>query len=168
MSTLPKQHEQNVEVSGRPRKNIFEDPAIVEAGKNDPFIRFVSGNWRLLLAGLVAIGFGIVSYGQFTKVAQQKNADATRVLRKVQEAYQEVIDQRDAVSAAEVEQRAATDEKARAEAGERVKKSAENAKQQEDMLLGMLGDLDANPSFSALAGLYRGLDRKSTRLNSSH
>jgi hypothetical protein len=157
VSTLPRQHDQSSEVSGRPRKNIFEDPAIVEAGKNDPFIRFVSANWRLLLVTLVAIGFGIVAYSQFSKAAQQKSADSTRILRQVHEAYQEVLDQRAKLAAAEAGQRVATDDKARAEAAESAKKSAEAAKQQEDRLLSMLSDLEATPSFSAIAGLYRGL-----------
>lgn len=155
--SLPKQDQDSVETYGRPSRNIFEDPAIVEAGKNDPFIRFISQNWRLLLAALIAVGLGIVGYSQMTETALQKRVDATRALRGVQEAYQEIVEQREVRATAEKERQAATDDKTRTEAAERAKKSADNAKQQEERLLAKIVELETVPSFAVFAGLYRGL-----------
>ena len=155
--SLPKRDQESAESSTRARRNIFEDPAIVEAGKNDPFIRFVSANWRLLLAVLVAIGLGIVGYSQVTATTLQKQADGTRVLRGVQQAYQEIIEEREVLVAAQAEERAAKDDKTRAEAAERAKKSSENLQRKEDRLLAKATELETMPSFAPFSSLYRGL-----------
>lgn len=155
--TLPNRNQDTSEASSRARRNIFEDPAIVEAGRNDPFIRFISSNWRLLLVLLVAVGLGIVGYSQVTATTLQKQAEATRALRDMQQAYQEVVEEREVLVTAQADERAAKDDKARAEASERVKKAAETLKLKEDRLLAKASELETNPSFATFSGLYRGL-----------
>ena len=155
--TLPNRNQDASESSSRSRRNIFEDPAIVEAGKNDPFIRFISANWRFLLAVLIAVGLGIVAYSQVTATTLQKQADATRALREMQQAYQEIVEERDVLVTAQADERAAKDDKARAEAAERIKKATETLKMKEDRLLAKATELEAATSFLPFSGLYRGL-----------
>lgn len=155
--TLPNRNQEASDPSSRSRRNIFEDPAIVEAGKNDPFIRFVSANWRLLFAVLIAVGLGIVGYSQVTATTLQKQADATRALREMQQAYQEIAEERDVLVTAQADERAAKDDKARAEAAERAKKATETLKLKEDRLLAKATELETGTSFAPFSALYRGL-----------
>ncbi len=155
--TLPNRNQEASDLSSRSRRNIFEDPAIVEAGKNDPFIRFISANWRLLFAVLIAVGLGIVGYSQVTATTLQKQADATRALREIQQAYQEIAEERDVLVTAQADERAAKDDKARAEASERIKKATETLKLKEDRLLAKATELETGTSFTPFSALYRGL-----------
>ena len=155
--TLPNRNQEASDLSSRSRRNIFEDPAIVEAGKNDPFIRFISANWRLLFAVLIAVGLGIVGYSQVTATTLQKQADATRALREMQQAYQEIAEERDVLVTAQADERAAKDDKARAEASERIKKATETLKLKEDRLLAKATELETDTSFAPFSALYRGL-----------
>lgn len=106
---------------------------------------------------LVAVGLGIVGYSQVTATTLQKQAEATRALRDMQQAYQEVVEEREVLVTAQADERAAKDDKARAEASERVKKAAETLKLKEDRLLAKASELETNPSFATFSGLYRGL-----------
>lgn len=155
--TLPNRNQEASDPSSRSRRNIFEDPAIVEAGKNDPFIRFISANWRLLFAVLIAVGLGIVGYSQVAATTLQKQADATRALREMQQAYQEIAEERDVLVTAQADERAAKDDKARAEAAERAKKATETLKLKEDRLLAKATELETATSFAPFSALYRGL-----------
>ena len=157
MSTLPVQDSSPDEVSGKPRRNIFEDPAIVEAGKNDPFARFIAKNWRFLLVCLCAVGLGMVGYNRWMTTATQKRADATKILREVQEGYRQLVEKQSTLLTLQNEERLAGDEKARASVAEKVKRQSEDVNALRNKLGLMLAGLESPPPFNTLASLYRGL-----------
>ncbi len=157
VATLPMQNETPDEPNNNRRKNIFEDPAIAEAGKDDPFARFVLKYWRLLVTGLIAVGLSIVGYNQFMTTALQKRADATKILHAVQEQYQDIVKKQAAVQTLRADEKAATDDKVRAETAEKITKESEELQKQRDKINLMLVGLESPPPFNTFASLYRGL-----------
>lgn len=153
MATLPVEDQR----TSAGRRNIFEDPAIIEAGRNDPFVRFMSKNWRVLLSLLVAGGLGLIGYSRVTATALQKRADATKILREVQDSYAALVEKSEALRALQEQEKAAGDGQARADAAAKAKKEAEEVARLEAKLGLMLAGLDSPQPFSVLAGLYRGL-----------
>lgn len=141
----------------KPRRNIFEDPAIVEAGKDDPFVQFVAKNWRILIGCLIALGLGMVGYNRFMATALQKRADATKILSEVQEGYRSLVDKQEVLLKTKEEERAAKDDKARTEAADKAKKESEEIGRLRDRLGLMLVGLESPPPFSTYASLYKGL-----------
>jgi len=157
VATLPMQNQTPDESNNNRRQNIFEDPAIAEAGRDDPFAQFVLKHWRLLVTGLVAIGLSIIGYNQFMTTAQQKRADATKILHDVQEEYQGIVKQQAEIETLRVDEKKAADDKARVEIAEKIKKQSEELQKQRDKINLMLVGLESPPPFNTFASLYRGL-----------
>ncbi len=89
MSSLPVQ-DGSSKGSG-PSRNIFEDPAIAAAGRDDPFVQFVSAQWKRILAILCAIGISMVAYNTFNTTRELKKAAATELFGQVREQYESIV-----------------------------------------------------------------------------
>ena len=157
MSTVSMKEQPQVDDAKKARRNIFEDPAIAEAGRNDPFVRFIASNWRTLLTVLIAAALGMIGYNRFTATALQKRADATKILRQIQEGYQSLIEKQDALAKAQESERSAADEAKKTAAAAQVKLEAEEVTRLKDKLGLMVAGLDAPPPFATLSQLYKGL-----------
>lgn len=152
-------------VSNEPRKshsrpsarNIFEDPAISEAAKNDAFVRFVSKHWRSSALTLLAIMAAVIAYQIFMTTALQKRAQATSLLTDIQESYQSLTTQWDARETLQRELEAATDEKVKAEISQKVESARKDLDKAREKIKLMLASLDSSQTFQRLAALYRGL-----------
>lgn len=151
------QDQSSEEAASKTRRNIFEDPAIVEAGKDDPFVQFIAKNWRFLIGCLVAVGLGMVGYSRFTATALQKRADATKILSEVQEEYRSLISKQESLLKLQDEERTAKDDKTRAEAADKAKKEGEEIGRLRDRIGLMLVGLESPPPFGTYTALYRGL-----------
>lgn len=138
-------------------RNIFEDPAISEAAKNDAFVRFVSKHWRSSGLTLLAIVAAIVAYQIFISTALQKRAQATGSLTDIQEAYQALTNQLDEKATLERDLTAATDEKLKAELSQKIEAEKKDLDTSREKINLMISSLDSSQPFQRLAALYRGL-----------
>jgi hypothetical protein len=138
-------------------RSIFEDPAIAEAGKNDPFVRFVQSNWRSLLLLLVAVGFAMVGYNIFSTTALEKRARATTMLIDIQESYRSLSEQQDNLKKLKDARDAASDDEARKRSSEAVDKASKELSDARSKLGLMIDSLDSPHPFDSYATLYRGL-----------
>lgn len=138
-------------------RSIFEDPAIAEAGKNDPFVRFVQRSWRSLLLLLVAVGVAMVGYNIFTKTALEKRARATTVLADIQESYRSLNEQQEKLRKLGDERDEAKDDAAKKSASEALDKASKELSDARGKLGLMIDSLDSPPPFDSYATLYRGL-----------
>ena len=157
MSTLSVQEKSKRAEDSRPNRNIFQDPAIAEAGKNDPFVRFVARNWRIILVALVSIGLSMIAYNRFMATAEQRRADATQLLLDVQGGYQDLIDKQEALATLKSAERVATDPKERIAAADKVKSQTEEIRRLQEKLGHMLVGLDSPSHFGLLGDFYKGL-----------
>lgn len=138
-------------------RNIFEDPAISEAAKNDAFVRFVSKHWRSSGLTLLAIVAAIVAYQIFMSTALQKRAQATGSLTDIQEAYQALTNQLDEKATLERDLTAATDEKVKVELSQKIEAEKKDLDTLREKINLMISSLDSSQPFQRLAALYRGL-----------
>lgn len=138
-------------------RNIFEDPAISEAAKNDAFVRFVSKHWRSSGLTLLAIVAAIVAYQIFMSTALQKRAQATGSLTDIQEAYQALTNQLDEKATLERDLTGATDEKVRVELSQKIEAEKKDLDTSREKINLMISSLDSSQPFQRLAALYRGL-----------
>ncbi len=138
-------------------RSIFEDPAISEAGKNDPFVRFVQRNWRSLILLLVALGVAMVGYNVFTKTALEKRARATTLLADIQESYRSLSEQQERLRKLGDDRDAAKDDAASKSATEAYDIANKELGEAREKLVLMINSLDSPPPFDSYATLYRGL-----------
>lgn len=71
--------------------DIFTDPAIIKAKKDDPFFNYINSNWReiLMMAAILLGGYYVVTRLQ-QSYYQSKVASAD-VLKKAQDSFSEVV-----------------------------------------------------------------------------
>lgn len=140
-----------------PTRNIFEDPAIQEAAKNDAFVRFVVKHWYSLTATAVAIALGMIAYNLFTTTAAKKRADATMLLSEIQEAYGELVSKQEALANFRDQQAAESDATKKQELTARIDEKSKEAAEGRQKLNLMVSALETQKPFDRLAGLYKGL-----------
>lgn len=154
MATAPK-HDQSPNATS-PR-NIFEDPAIAEAAKNDAFVRFVVRHWLSALVTLAVIAGSIIAYDIFTTTAEQKRADATARLGEIQETYQELVTKQGEVASLRTELQKSSDQKAKDETSSKLDSATKEVEQLHVKIGLMIAALDSPKPFDMLASLYKGL-----------
>ncbi len=156
MTTAPIQ-ESNDQQSAKPTKNIFEDPAIQEAAKNDAFVRFVLNNWRSLLALLVAVGVSMIAYTSYTTTSLNKRAAATAQLSEVQASYKALLDMQDDLGKTQAELASTTDQAQKTTLTATLDKKNKEIADSRAKLSLVIDSLDPAPPFGTLGQLYRGL-----------
>ncbi len=157
MTTAPIQEQTETPQRQNRSPNIFEDPAIQEAAKSDPFTRFVVQNWKTVLITLLAVAGIMVSYDFFKTTALQKRANATARLADVQDLYQSLVQAQDAVVDLQSQQAEAADEAKKKELATSIEtktKEIDLTKTKLSLMTDALGDEEP---FSTLARLYKGL-----------
>ncbi len=152
-----------------PTRNIFEDPAIQEAAKNDAFVRFIVKHWVSLTVTAVAIALGMIAYNVFTTTAAKKSADATMLLSEIQEAYGALVSKQEALANLREQQSLESDATKKQELTARVDEKGKEATESRQKLNLMVAALETQKHFDPLVGLYKGLvagrfgDYESTR-----
>lgn len=157
MTTAPIQEPTQPPQNQNRSRNIFEDPAIQDAAKSDPFTRFVVQNWKTVLITLLAVAGIMISYDFFTTTALQKRANATARLSDVQELYQTLVEAQDTLVTLQSDQGAATDEAKKKELTTSIDaktKEIDSAKAKLSLMTDALGE---DEPFATLARLYKGL-----------
>ncbi len=157
MTTAPIQEQPEASPSSNRSRNIFEDPAIQEAAKTDPFTRFIVMHWKTVLLTLAAVAGVMISYNFFKTTALQKRASATARLVDIQEAYRGLVESQEAVVKLQGEQVQAQDDAKKKELAtslETKSKEVDQAKTKLSLMVDALGDEEP---FSSLARLYKGL-----------
>ncbi len=140
-----------------PNRNIFEDPAIQEAAKNDAFVRFIVKHWMSLVVTAVAIALGMIAYNVFTTTAAKKRADATMLLSEVQEVYGELVAKQEALANLREQQGLASDATKKQELTTRIDEKLKEANDGRQKLGLMVAALEGQRPFNRLARLYKGL-----------
>lgn len=138
-------------------RNIFEDPAIQDAAKNDAFVRFMVRHWVSLTVTAVAIALGMIAYNVFTTTAAKKRADATMLLSEIQEAYGALVSKQEALANLREQQSLESDATKKQELTTRVDEKGKEANESRQKLTLMVAALETQKPFDRLAGLYKGL-----------
>jgi hypothetical protein len=154
VATAPK-HDQSPDATSA--RNIFQDPAIAEAAKNDAFVRFVVRHWLSALLTLVVMAGSIIAYDIFTTTAEQKRADATDRLGEIQNTYQELVTKQGEEETLRAELQKAPDQKAKDEAASKLGATNKEVEQLRTKIGLMIEALDSPKPFDTLARLYKGL-----------
>lgn len=139
--------------------NLFEDPAIAQSAKDDPFAKFLSENWRQV-AGTVLVAVLVVwGYNTFRATNEAKRAAASDLFADVRTNYSLYINQSNSLSQSKVELATATDDKKKGELTTRITKLESDTKDQKAKLERMIQALEDNlvEPFPRLAHLYRAL-----------
>ena len=137
--------------------NIFEDPAIKEAARNDLFTRFLMANWRSLLMTVIAIGAGMIAYNVFTTTALQKRARATSLLADIQDSYKGLVDTQEKQQKLKGEEASAKSDDEKKKAAEALVTANKDLDAARAKINLMIESLDSPQPFDKLGGLYRGL-----------
>ncbi len=157
MTTAPIQERSDSPENPAPRRNIFEDPAIQEAARNDAFARFVLKNWRSLLMTLLAVGACVMAYSTYTTTALNKRAAATGRLADIQDSYKALVNLQDDLEKQRSELSAAKDEAQKTTLTASVEKKAKEIEEARGKLSLVIDSLDPSEPFGTLGQLYRGL-----------
>ncbi len=157
MTTAPIQEHSEVPQRTAPRRNIFEDPAIQEAAKNDAFARFVFKNWRSLLMTLVAVGACMIGYTTYTTTALNKRATATARLADIQDSYKALVDMQDDLAKQRSDFASAKDDAQKATLTTSIEKKSKEIGEARGKLSLVIDSLDPSEPFGTLGQLYRGL-----------
>lgn len=135
------------QVAETPR-NIFEDPAIAAAAKNDPFVRFVLKNARIIFIALAAIALAMIAYDRFTTTQQQRKAQLTQDVRDIQKDYEALVGKLDELATLKATEPSAAD---------KVKTVESEVQQIKERGAFKLTALEASGAFPEIARLYSGL-----------
>ncbi len=142
---------ENTPPEGKNSRNIFQDPALSEAAKNDPFARFVAKNWVSILVTLGAIAFIIMAYNRFTVTQEHKRAELTQSVRDIQDNYDLLLERQGELASLKSETKPAADSATKIEA---LTKEVETLKERTTL---KIDALERSGSFVSIAQLYRGL-----------
>ena len=139
-----------------PTKDIFEDPAIAAAAKNDPFSRFVIEHWKRIAGGLVAIALGMVAFNAVSTTREQKRAAATALFGQVREQYQDIVKKNGELVELKgtVAGKSETDKKSAEEKITALEGELNSLREKSKL---MVASLDSPPPFDILGRLYGGL-----------
>ncbi len=132
-------------------RNIFQDPAIEEAARNDPFARFVLKNGVSILVSLGAIAFVILAYNRFTTTQEHKRAELTQSVRDIQDSYSQLVERREEVAKLQFDTKPAPDATGKVQ---EINREMEMIKERTNL---KIDALEKSGSFVAVAQLYRGL-----------
>jgi len=157
VTTAPIQEHSDSSANPAPRRNIFEDPAIQEAARNDAFARFVLKNWRSLLMTLIAVGACVMAYSTYTTTALNKRAAATGRLADIQDSYKALVDLQEDLEKQRSELSTAKDESQKATLTASVDKRTKEIEEAKNKLSLVIDSLDTSEPFGTLGKLYRGL-----------
>ena len=154
MTTAPK-HDQSTTTPAA--RNIFEDPAISEAAKNDAFVRFVVRYWRAGLLTLAVIAGSIIAYDIFTTTAEQKRADATARLSEIQDTYQEIVTKQGEEEGWRTDLQKASDPKAKDDITTKLDATTKEVERLRTKIGSLIDETNSPKPFDILGGLYKGL-----------
>ena len=138
-------------------RNIFEDPAIQQAARDDAFVRFISKHWLTTVFTLAAIALVMIAYNIFTTTAEQKRAQATASLRDIQESYNALVDKQVELQGLERSLSKATNDSEKKEATAKIESASQEVSQSREKVSLMIAALDPSPPFDTLGNLYKGL-----------
>lgn len=136
--------------------NIFEDPAIAAAAKNDPFAQFVAKNWKRIAGVLFAVVLGMIAYNAVRTTQEQKRAVSTALFAQVREQYKEIVGKRQELVKLQAELSTKPDAEKKAVQDKITALETEVGAIREKSKL-MLSSLDSPPPFDLLGRLYGGL-----------
>jgi uncharacterized protein YdbL (DUF1318 family) len=154
VTTAPK-HDQSSNAPAS--RNIFEDPAIAEAAKNDAFVRFVVRHWRSVLLTLAVVAGSIIAYDIVTTTAEQKRANATARLSEIQDTYQELVKKQGEAETLRADLQKASDQKAKDDLTSKLDADTKEVERLHAKVDLLIGDLNSPKPFDILSGLYKGL-----------
>lgn len=157
MTTAPIQQHSDAPTGSAPNRNIFEDPAIQEAARNDAFVRFIVQNWRSLLMTLVAVAACMIGYSTYTTTALNKRAAATARLADIQDSYKALVDLQDDVAKQRSDLTSAKDDAQKATLTASIDKKSKELDEAKNKLGLVIDSLDPAEPFGTLGHLYRGL-----------
>jgi predicted negative regulator of RcsB-dependent stress response len=157
VTTAPIQEHPEVPHRTASGRNIFEDPAIQEAAKNDAFARFVFKNWRSLLMTLVAVGACMIGYSTYTTTALNKRAAATTRLADIQDSYKTLTDMQDDLAKQRSDLASAKEDAQKATLTTAIEKRTKEIEEARGKLSLVIDSLDPSEPFGTLGQLYRGL-----------
>lgn len=151
------QQQSSSQPTSTPNRNLFEDPAIQQAARDDVFVRFMSKHWVSTLSTLVAVALVMIAYNIFTTTADKKRAQATALLRDVQESYNALVEEQVEFQGLERSRAKAASENEKKELGAKVDESSKEVARLREKVSLMVSSLKSPEPFGSLAELYRGL-----------
>jgi hypothetical protein len=137
--------------------SIFEDPAIAEAAKDDPVIRFISRNWKTVIGALVAIALSMVAYNSFKATAAQKRGAATQTLLDIQQGYKAIVQKQQDVATLKKELETETDNEKKEQSQGKIDSTTKELEQLRERTTLIVDSLSSPKPFDVLAQMYRGL-----------
>jgi hypothetical protein len=157
VTTAPIQEHSEVPAGSGTNRNIFEDPAIQDAAKNDAFARFVLKNWRSIVLTLIAVGACMVGYSTYTTTALNKRATATGRLADIQDSYKSLVDSQDELAKKRSDLASAKDDAQKTTLTTDIDKKTKELNEARTKLSLVIDSLDPSEPFGTLGHLYRGL-----------
>ena len=157
MTVSPASQGNSQGVSSDPRRNIFEDPAIAQAAANDPLMRWVLVNWKILVALAAAVILATVAYLRFTAVALEKRTNATKTLNEIQTTYASLVEKEGEVAELRGDLESQSDPKERESRTTKITQGEKEIEQLRDKVVLMADSLVDPKSFGTIASMYKGL-----------
>lgn len=139
--------------------SLFEDPAIAQAATEDPFVRYMSKNWRKVLTTVIVLALGWYGYTSFLATQQNKQAALSQLASSVRDAYQVFATDEAAYRKAKSELDKNKDEAKKAELTKKLEEAEAtktSSKEKVTRIIQALGDADTRP-YPQVVGLYKGL-----------
>ena len=155
MTVSPASQGNSQGVSSDPRRNIFEDPAIAQAAANDPLMRWVLANWKILVALAAAVILGSGAYLRFTAVALEKRTSATKTLNEIQAAYASLVEKEGEIADIRGDLESQTGE--RESRATKIAQGEKEIEQLRDKVVLMADSLVDPRPFGTIALMYKGL-----------
>jgi|GEM_PF-1728951 len=140
-----------------PTRNIFEDPAIAEAAKDDPVVRFISQNWKTIVGVLVAVALSMIAYNGFQTTAEQKRAVATQTFLEIQSAYRSIVEKQRDLGGFRGELINEKDAKKKGELEQKIAEADKELQQLRERTSLVIAALNSPKPFDMLSQMYRGL-----------
>jgi hypothetical protein len=138
-------------------RNIFEDPAIADAAKDDPVVRFISQNWKTVVGALVAVALSMIAYNGFQTTAEQKRAVATQTFLEIQNSYRSIVAKQKERAGLTGELANEKDAKKKGELEQKIADADNELKQLRDRTSLVITALNSPKPFDMLSQMYRGL-----------
>jgi len=142
--------------TGAAPRNIFEDPAIADAAKTDPVVRFMSTYWKPVMGALIAVALGMIAYNKIKETSAQKRAAATQTFNELREQYNTMVTKQEEAKTLE----RALSSKTGSEKDDSAKKIDELKKETEQLWekVKLRADALESPApFDILGRLYKGM-----------
>ncbi len=157
MTTQSVKEEKSMEEKNTRTHSIFEDPAIAQAAKDDPVVRFISQNWKTVIGALIAVALSMIAYNSFKSTAEQKRASATQTLIDIQQGYKAITDKQESLTTLAKELLVESDPKKKDELQQKIDADTKELNQLRDRTTLVIDSLKSPEPFDMLAQMYRGL-----------